>query len=57
MTKEDNRNEGFGSKEIPSAASACSFYRQVEEQLQAEYLKLGIHTAAVNTALNSLTLL
>jgi hypothetical protein len=50
MTKEDNRNEGFGSKEIASAAIklALSMDRIEEKQLQAEYLKLGIHTAAVN---------
>ena len=50
MTKEVNRNEGFGSKEIASAAIrfALSTDRAEEKHLQAEYLKLGIHAAAVN---------
>jgi hypothetical protein len=50
MTKENENSKQFGSKEIAAAAIkiALTSDRQEEKNLQSEYLKTGIRTAAAD---------
>ncbi|MDP4180254.1 MAG: HutP family protein [Bacillota bacterium] len=50
MIKDAESQKNYGSKEIAAAAIKMSLSgdRYEEKSLQAEYLKIGIHTAAVD---------
>ncbi len=50
MTKDAEYSKSYGSKEIAAAAIKMSMTsdRYEEKSLQSEYLKNGIHTAAVD---------
>jgi hypothetical protein len=50
MAKDNGGLKQFGSKEIAAAAIkiALTSDRQEEKNLQADYVKIGIHTAAVD---------
>ncbi|HOV25412.1 MAG TPA: HutP family protein [Pseudobacteroides sp.] len=50
MTKDAEYSKSYGSKEIAAAAIRMSMTsdRNEEKALQSEYLKCGIHTAAVD---------